>query len=73
MAWTSNNAGQRYTTTQGRCQGSVWQDATDHWTAVVSANGLAIGQDSFTAVEDAQAWCEAQLEDLAAAGRCAGD
>ena len=73
MEWTSDTTGQRYTITQGRCQGTVWQDATRHWTAIVNANGLALGQNSFTAVEDAQAWCEAQLADLTAAGRCTRD
>ena len=71
MEWTSHNAGERYTTTQGTCQSTVWRDTTGQWTAVVSSEGLAVGQNSFASLEDAWAWCEAQLADLAAAGRCA--
>ena len=73
MEWTSDTTGRRYTTTQGSCQGTVWQDATDLWTAIVSAHGLAVGQNSFTAVEDAQAWCEAEVAALTAAGWCTSD
>ena len=71
MEWTGETADEHYTTTQGRCQGTVWRNLAGEWTAVVSSDGIAVGQHSFAALEDAWAWCEAQLADLAAAGRCA--
>ncbi len=71
MEWTSDTTGRRYTTTQGSCQGTVWQNTTGQWTATVHSTGLDVGQRSCAALADAQAWCEAQITALVATGRCA--
>ena len=68
MRWTSDTDHQ-YTVTQGTCQGLVWQHLDGDWAALVSRDGRAVSQDNFLTLEAAQAWCETQLTDLAAAGR----
>ena len=71
LAWTRDTTRERYTITQGTCQGLVWRHEHGDWAALVSRDGTAVSHDSFFALEDAQAWCEAQLTALAASGRCA--
>ena len=71
MEWTSDNAGERYTATQGSCQGLVWRESAGEWSALISREGTALHTNRFTTLEEAWAWCEAQLADLAAGGQCA--
>ena len=70
MEWTMDTDHQ-YTVTQGTCQGLVWQHLRGDWAAIISRDGSTVSHDSFPTLEEAQAWCEAQLVALAAAGRCA--
>ena len=71
MEWTSAAASEMYSTTQGSCQGLVWQESTGGWKAMVSRQGVAVRTDRFTTLEEAWAWCEAQLNDLVTTGQCA--
>ncbi len=73
MEWTSDNDAEIYTFTQGPCAAKVWYSAVDHWCGSVSRVGVSIGQRSFTTIQDAQAWCEAQLAAFVADGHCAAD
>ena len=70
MEWTSDNGNQRYTTTHGSCQAVVWQLADGDWAALISREGHAVDQNWFPALEDAWAWGEARLAELAVVGRC---
>ena len=73
MEWTSDTGGQTYTTKQESCQALVWRTMSREWNVLVSGEGSAVGHETFTTLEDAQAWCEAQLAELAAAGQCSKD
>ncbi len=73
MEWTSDTTSEKYTTMLGNCQGMVWQHPQGTWAALVSRDRSATAQNSFPSLEEAQAWCETRLEELAAAGRCDGD
>ena len=73
MEWTNDNAGERYTASQGTCAAKVWYSAVDHWSGSVSRAGASIGQHHFSTLQDAQAWCEARLMEFAADGHCAAD
>jgi hypothetical protein len=70
MEWTSDNGNQHYTTTQGSCQCVVWHHPDGDWAALISRDGHAVDQNWFPALEDAWAWCEARLAELAEVGRC---
>ena len=70
MEWTSDNGSQRYTTRHGSCHAAVWQHPDGDWSALISRDGHAVDQKWFPALEDAWAWCEARLAELAATGRC---
>ncbi len=70
MKWTGDETTAIYTFTQGTCHAKVWYSPIDHWCAFISRAGSSIGQHSFTTVQDAQAWCEAQLSVHIADGRC---
>ena len=70
MEWIGDDVAQVYTLTQGTCHAKVWYSVTDHWSAFVHHAGGSIGQHSFTTVQDAQAWCEAQLSVHIADGHC---
>jgi hypothetical protein len=72
MEWTSDN-GQTYTAEQDSCQVRVWYSTVGEWKAFVRWAGSTARYASFTTREDAQAWCEAQLVELAAAGQCSKD
>ena len=73
MDWMADDAGERYSASQSTCQGHVWREVTGDWAALISHEGHTVDQNWFAVVEDAQAWCEARLAELAAAGRCADD
>ena len=73
MDWTGDDTGQRYTTTQGNCQARVWRTRDGEWRALVSWTGSAVGQADFATLEAAQAWCEAEVAELTAAGWCTSD
>ena len=68
MEWNSDNPGQRYTTTKGRYEATVGQTEAGHWRARICCVGAVELQDTFNTLEDAWAWCEARLAELAAAG-----
>ena len=70
MDWISDTTGEQYTATQGSCHGLVWQESTGGWKAIVSHQGVAVRTNRFTTLEEAWAWCEAEIAPLAAAGRC---
>ena len=72
MEWT-HDIDQQYTLTQGTCQGLVWRHRHGDWAALVSRDDMAVSHDSFTVLEDAQAWCETEITLLAAMGRCTSD
>ena len=67
MEWTSDNPGQRYTTTKGRYEATVWQTTLGTWCARVCCVDAVEVQDTFNTLEYAWAWCEAQLTALVAA------
>ncbi len=69
MDWISDTD-QQYTTTQGTCQGMVWRNTGGSWKALVSRQGVAVGTNRFPTLEEAWAWCEAEIAALATAGRC---
>ena len=73
MDWQTDTTRERFTLTQGTCQGLVWRPRHGDWTALVSRNGVALSHDTFTVLEDAQAWCETEITVLTAAGRCTSD
>ncbi len=56
---------------QDSCQGLVWRTRSGEWRALVSWEGSAARHASFTTLEDAQAWCEAQIAELITISRCA--
>ena len=70
MTWRSNNGGQTYTAQQDSCQALVWHTRSGEWRALVSWEGSAVGQADFATLEAAQAWCEAEVAALNAAGWC---
>ncbi len=71
MEWTSNDSGQRYSARQDSCQGLVWPTRSGAWRACVRWEGSVAGHASFPTLEDAQAWCEAQVADRITTSRCA--
>ena len=71
MEWMSTNEGRTHTVRQDDCQALVWRMATGAWDALVIRQGRAVGHDRFVALQDAQAWCEAEIAALAATGPCA--
>ena len=73
MDWTSDNEGQTYTAQQDTCQALVWRTQPGEWRARVSWAGSAVGQVDFATLEAAQAWCEAEVAELTAAGWCTSD
>ena len=70
MDWTADDAGERYSASQGTCQGHVWRESTGDWAARISHEAHTVDQNWFPVLDDARAWCEVRLAELAATGRC---
>ena len=70
MDWTTDHEGHTYTTALGDCAATVTQTAPGSWTVTVRYAGTTVGQNGFTTLEAAQAWCERELVALAAADQC---
>ena len=68
MSWSFDTTTQRYIMTVGAYRASVWQDVSDgrgtaaSWGATVAGHNTATAAFNFASVDEAQAWCEAELK-----------
>ncbi len=63
--WIYDPANDRHILVAGDYQCRVWRATSGPWTAMISRQGVAVAHDHFPTLQDAQAWCEAQLDLLA--------
>ena len=66
MEWSSAEDTQTYTTINGSCRAMVWRHEGLQWTALVTEAGREAGHKRFAKLEDAWAWCESRIAELAA-------
>ena len=62
MEWQTDVTLQLHSVGVGSCEGVVKQTSGAVWTAFVSRRGNQTAHDSFSSLEDAQAWCEMHLK-----------
>ena len=73
MEWQQDlTARERYTLAAGTCQARVWRTARHGWGAAVQYGIVDSATYGFRSLEDAQAWCLAELAQQRAQGRCGG-
>ncbi len=66
MDWQLGPNGRSYTATTNTYQAMIWKTTSGEWSALVSQRHSPIAHHEFSILKDAQAWCEAQIEDRAA-------
>ena len=73
MDWSFNPKTDIYALMVGPCTAEVWRIPSGYWGSEVTVAHQTQVRTIALTREDAQAWCEAQLAALGAAGRCPGD
>jgi hypothetical protein len=69
MEWTFGPATKAYTAELGGGHARVWRAPAGTWSARVTIHRYEQWRHGFHALEEAQAWCEAQLNQLVAQDR----
>ncbi len=65
MDWRQGPFRRSYAITIGMSHALIWKTSKNQWSVSVSHDGSVIAQKMFTNVEDAQAWCEPRLAEIA--------
>ena len=64
MHWTAAPSGRLFTLTVESCKAIVQRASSGEWIALISRNRAAVGHQRFFRLQEAQAWCEAQIAEL---------
>jgi hypothetical protein len=64
--WQGGSGQQQYTLTVGDYQALVWYQTTGDWSALISRDNVAVNNNTFNTLKDAQIWCETHLTELQA-------
>jgi hypothetical protein len=62
--WQRGSHQHQYTLTVGDYQALVWRQTTGDWAALISRDNVAVNNNTFRTLKDAQIWCETHLTEL---------